>query len=348
MAERELTYREALNEALRLEMRRDPTVIVLGEDVSGAPGRSDPAMRDAWGGVMQVTKGLLPEFGPGRVLDTPITEAGFLGAAVGAAATGLRPVAELMFDSFIGVALDAVMNQASKLRYMFGGKAKVPLTIRTTIGGGARAAAQHSTAYYSLFTHLPGLKCVVPATPYDAKGLLLASIRDDDPVVFFENKLLYDLKGPVPEGDYVIPLGQADIKRAGREVTVVALSRMVHLSLEAAEQLGRQGLSVEVIDLRCTSPLDEAAILQSVAKTGRLVVVDEDNPRCSMATDIAALAASKAFAHLRAPIHMVTPPHTPVPFSPPLEDYYLPSVARVMDAIRSVSAATVGAKGSKG
>jgi acetoin:2,6-dichlorophenolindophenol oxidoreductase subunit beta len=335
MADRQLSYREAINEALRLEMRRDPTVIVVGEDVTGAPQSDDPAHLDAWGGVLGVTQGLVREFGRERVRDTPITESAFVGAGVGAAATGLRPVVELMFIGFMGVCLDQITNQAAKMRYMFGGKAKIPLVIRTMIGAGFRAAAQHSDSMYSAFVHFPGLKVVAPATPADAKGLLAASIRDDDPVIFCENKLLYDVKGVVPEGDYVIPLGQADVKREGKDVTVVAISRMVKVALDAANQLAKEGISAEVIDLRSLSPLDEATVLSSIRKTGRLVVVDEDNPRCSMATDIAALAASQALEYLNAPVKLVTAPHTPVPFSPALEDFYVPTPERVADAMRA-------------
>ena len=334
MAEREITYREALNEALAQEMRRDPTVIVMGEDIAGGPGRP-PELQDTWGGPMGVTKGLLTEFGPERVLDTPITESGFIGAAIGAAATGLRPVAEMMFVSFMGVCLDQIFNQGAKLRYVFGGKAKVPLTIRTVVGGGLRAAAQHSTVDYSVLTHFPGLKCVAPATPADAKGLLIAAIRDDDPVIFCEHMLLFGTKGPVPEECYAIPLGKAEIKRPGTDVTVVAFSRLVQVALQAAEELSKAGVSVEVLDPRSLSPLDEDAILKSVRKTHRLIVVDEDNPRCSIATDIVALVAQKAFDFLDAPPQMVTPPHTPVPFSPPLEDFYIPSPEKVADAIRA-------------
>lgn len=335
MPDRQLSYREAINEALRLEMRRDPTVVLMGEDVTGASQSSDPAHLDAWGGVLGVTQGLVHEFGRTRVRDTPITESAFVGAGVGAAATGLRPVVELMFIGFMGVCLDQITNQAAKMRYMFGGKAKIPLVIRTMIGAGFRAAAQHSDSMYSTFVHFPGLKVVAPATPADAKGLLAASIRDDDPVIFCEHKLLYDLKGPVPEGDYVVPLGKAEIRREGKDVTVVAISRMVHVALEAADQLAKAGISAEVIDLRTLSPLDEDAVLTSVRRTGRLVVVDEDNPRCSVATDIAALAATQALEFLNAPVKLVTAPHTPVPFSPALEDYYVPTPQRVLDAART-------------
>lgn len=335
MTTRELSYREAINEALRQEMRRDPTVVLMGEDVSGAPQSSDPSQLDAWGGVLGVTKGLVHEFGRGRVRDTPITESAFVGAGVGAAATGLRPVVELMFIGFMGVCLDQITNQAAKMRYMFGGKAKIPLVIRTMIGAGFRAAAQHSDSMYSTFVHFPGLKVCAPATPADAKGLLTAAIRDDDPVIFCENKLLYDVKGPVPEHEHLVPLGKADVKREGKDVTVVAISRMVQTALEAADQLAKEGVSVEVIDPRTLSPLDGDTIVTSIRKTGRLVVVDEDNPRCSMATDIAALAACQALEYLNASVKLVTAPHTPVPFSPALEDAYVPTPRRVADAVRA-------------
>jgi pyruvate dehydrogenase E1 component beta subunit len=335
MVDRQLSYREAINEALRLEMRRDPTVVLMGEDVTGASQSTDPAHLDAWGGVLGVTKGLVQEFGRERVRDTPITESAFVGAGVGAAATGLRPVVELMFIGFMGVCLDQITNQAAKMRYMFGGKASIPLVIRTMIGAGFRAAAQHSDSMYSTFVHFPGLKVVAPATPADAKGLLAASIRDDDPVIFCENKLLYDVKGPVPEGDWVVPLGRAEVRRAGQDVTVVAMSRMVYTALEAADELAKDGIGAEVIDLRTLSPLDEDTVLSSIRRTGRLVVVDEDNPRCSVASDIAALAATRALEYLNAPVKLVTAPHTPVPFSPALEDVYVPTSQRVVAAVRA-------------
>ncbi|HBY98520.1 MAG: alpha-ketoacid dehydrogenase subunit beta [Ardenticatenaceae bacterium] len=334
MAERMLSYREAINEALRLEMARDPSVILMGEDVTGASQSDHPDHLDAWGGVLGVTKGLVHDFGRERVRDTPITESSFVGAGVGAAATGLRPVVELMFIGFMGVCLDQISNQAAKMRYMFGGKARIPLVIRTMIGAGFRAAAQHSDSPYSTFVHFPGLKVVAPATPADAKGLLAAAIRDNDPVIFCENKVLYDTKGPVPEGEYVLPLGKADVKREGKDVTIVAISRMVYTSLEAADALAKDDISAEVIDLRTLSPLDDETILNSIRKTGRLVVVDEDHPRCSVATDIAALAATQALEFLNAPVKLVTAPHTPVPFSPALEDFYVPTPGRVAAAAR--------------
>ncbi len=340
MTDRTLTFREAINEALRLEMHRDPTVVIMGEDVAGGAQLEhvEGKGEEAWGGVMGVTAGLVQEFGRERVLDTPISESAFIGAAVGAAASGLRPVPEMMFVDFFGVCMDQIFNQGAKLRYMFGGKAKVPIVIRTMIGAGFRAAAQHSCAHYSVFTHMPGLKTVVPSTPYDAKGLLAAAIRDDDPVIFFEHKLLYDMEGEVPEEAYVIPLGEADVKREGSDATIVAIGRMVHLALQAAEQLAEEGIDVEIIDPRTLSPLDDDTIVNSVKKTHRLIVVDEDNPRCNMATDLVALGMTKAFGFVDAPPQMITAPHTPVPFSPALEDEYIPGVEDIVTAVRSVVA----------
>jgi len=335
-ATRTMTYQQAINEALQIAMREDPTVILLGEDIAGGAMVDHLVNDDAWGGPMGVTKGLVQEFGRNRVLDTPITEAGFIGAAVGAAATGLRPVAELMFVDFFGCCMDQIFDQGAKLRYMFGGKARCPVTIRTQIGAGVSAAGQHSGCHYSVFTHMPGIKCVVPSTPADAKGLLLSSIRDDDLVMFFENKVLYGIKGEVPEGDEGIPLGVADIKREGDDVTIVAISRMVHQALAAADALSADGIEAEVIDPRTLSPLDDETILSSVAKTHRLLIVDEDNPRCSVATDIAAMVADQGFDTLDAPIKRVSAPHTPVPFSPPLEQFYVPSPDRIVDAVREI------------
>lgn len=333
---RTMSMKDALNEALQIAMREDPNVILLGEDIAGGANVDHLIDQDAWGGPMGVTKNLVQEFGRNRVLDTPITEAGFIGAAVGAAATGLRPVAELMYVDFFGTCMDQIFDQGAKLRYMFGGKAKCPMVVRTQIGAGVNAAAQHSGCHYSVFTHMPGIKTVVPSTPADAKGLLLSAIRDDDLVMFFENKVLYGVKGEVPEGDEGIPLGKGDIKRAGDDVTIVAISRMVNQSLAAAKVLAGEGIEVEVIDPRTLSPLDEDLILSSVAKTHRLVIVDEDNPRCSVAADIAAMVADKGFDLLDAPIKMVTAPHTPVPFSPPLEQFYVPSPERIAQTVREI------------
>jgi pyruvate dehydrogenase E1 component beta subunit len=335
-ATRQMTYQQAINEALRIAMRENPTVVLMGEDIAGGAMVDHLVNEDAWGGPMGVTKGLVQEFGRNRVLDTPITEAGFIGAAVGAATTGLRPVAELMFVDFFGCCMDQIFDQGAKLRYMFGGKAKCPVVIRTQIGAGVSAAAQHSGCHYSVFTHMPGIKCVVPSTPADAKGLLLSAIRDDDLVMFFENKVLYGTKGEVPEGDEGIPLSKADIKREGEDVTIVAISRMVQQALAAADALAAEGIDAEVIDPRTLSPLDDETILDSVAKTHRLVVVDEDNPRCGVAADIAAMVADRGFDTLDAPIKLVTAPHTPVPFSPTLEQAYVPSPERIADAVREI------------
>ncbi|KAF0864148.1 alpha-ketoacid dehydrogenase subunit beta [Pseudomonas sp. LD120] len=330
---RKISYQQAINEALAQEMRRDPSVFIMGEDVAGGAGA--PGDNDAWGGVLGVTKGLYHQF-PGRVLDTPLSEIGYVGAAVGAATRGVRPVCELMFVDFAGCCLDQILNQAAKFRYMFGGKAQTPLVIRTMVGAGLRAAAQHSQMLTSLWTHIPGLKVVCPSSPYDAKGLLIQAIRDNDPVIFCEHKLLYSLQGEVPEESYAIPFGEANFLRDGKDVTLVSYGRTVNTALDAARALAGRGIDCEVIDLRTTSPLDEDSILESVEKTGRLVVIDEANPRCSMATDISALVAQKAFASLKAPIEMVTAPHTPVPFSDALEDLYIPDAAKIETAVLTV------------
>ncbi|GAA3411562.1 alpha-ketoacid dehydrogenase subunit beta [Paenibacillus hodogayensis] len=327
-----ITFAEAINEAIEIAMKADPNVILMGEDVAGGADVDHLQDDEAWGGSFVVTKGLVQQFGRERVIDTPIAEAGYMGAAMGAAITGLRPIAELMFNDFIGTCLDQVMNQGAKFRYMFGGKAKVPVTIRTTHGAGLQAAAQHSQSLYALFTHIPGLKVVVPSTPYDAKGLLLAAIEDDDPVVFFEDKSMYYTKGEVPKGYYTIPLGKADVKRQGQDLTIVAIGKMVQVAQQAASRLSAKGIETEIVDPRSLSPLDESSILNSVAKTNRLIIIDEANPRCNMATDIAALVADKGFDLLDAPIKRITAPHTPVPYSPPLEALYLPSPEKVIAA----------------
>jgi pyruvate/2-oxoglutarate/acetoin dehydrogenase E1 component len=333
---RRITFQQAINEALAQEMERDPSVVLFGEDVVGGAGA--PGEEDAWGGVLGVTKGLHGKF-PGRVLDTPISESAIVGAAAGAAASGLRPVAELMFVDFMGVCLDQIYNQAAKFRYMFGGKAKTPMVIRTMWGAGIRAASQHSQALYPVFTHFPGLKVVIPSNPYDAKGLLIQSIRDDDPVIFFEHKVLYTTEGDVPEEPYAIPFAEAAVVREGGDVTIVALGRMVLLAQEAADELAGEGIECEIIDPRTTSPLDEDTILESVESTGRLVVVDEANPRCGIAADIVARVAEASFGDLKAPPRMVTAPHTPVPFSPVLEDAYVPTAAAIADAVRETTGA---------
>ncbi|MEJ9231482.1 alpha-ketoacid dehydrogenase subunit beta [Peribacillus butanolivorans] len=330
---RKISMSQAINEAMALAMRKDENVILMGEDVAGGAEVDHLQDDEAWGGVLGVTKGLVQEFGRDRILDTPIAEAGYMGAAMAAASTGLRPIAELMFNDFIGSCLDEVLNQGAKFRYMFGGKAQVPVTIRTMHGAGFRAAAQHSQSLYALFTSIPGLKVVVPSSPYDAKGLLLSAIEDNDPVIFFEDKTLYNMVGEVPEGYYTIPIGKAEIKRSGSDITIVAIGKQVHTAMAAAEQLAGRGIEVEIVDPRSLSPLDEESILSSVAKTNRLIVMDEANPRCSVATDIAALVADKGFDTLDAPIKRITAPHTPVPFSPPLEDIYLPTPEKVIKVV---------------
>ena len=334
--EREIPMLFAINEALHLAMEADPDVIVLGEDVAGGGGRKDQGIEEAWGGIMGATRGLLKRFGPERVRDTPISEMGFMGAAVGAALTGLRPVAELMFIDFIGVCLDPLLNQAAKLRYMFGGKARVPLTVRTSTGAGLRSAAQHSQSLYWMTAGIPGLKTVIPSNPADAKGLLLAAIRDDDPVVFCEPKALMFVSGPVAEGDYTVPLGKAALVREGADVSLVGFGRTVQTALRAAELLARDGVSADVLDLRSLQPLDEEAILATLGKTGRVVVVDEAPPRCGIASDVAALCVDKGFDLLNAPVRKVTAPHAPVPFSPVLEDAYVPTPESVVAAARAL------------
>ena len=333
------TYREALSDALAQEMRRDPTVIILGEDVVGGLGGT-AGEEEAAGGTFGVTAGFAAEFGRRRVIDTPITESAIVGAANGAALTGLRPVAEVMFMDFMGVCLDQMLNQMAKFRYMFGGKCDVPVVIRTLMGAGFGAGPQHSQNLYAMLTAIPGLKVALPSSPADAKGLLATAIRDNDPVIFCEHKLLYGETGEVPDGEYLVPFGKANITRSGTDVTLVAFSRMVLLANKVADKLAREGISVEVIDPRTTSPLDRGAILASVGKTGRLVVLDESDPYCGMASEITALAATEAFSSLKAAPAKITPPHTPVPSTPHLEQLWLPSLERIESTIR----ATVGKK----
>ncbi|HLH69966.1 MAG TPA: alpha-ketoacid dehydrogenase subunit beta [Candidatus Dormibacteraeota bacterium] len=336
---RELLFSRAENEALRQEMERDPTVILMGEDVAGGAGRADQGFIDAWGGPMGATKGLIQRFGPGRVIDTPICEMGFIGAAVGAAVTGLRPVAELMFVNFVGVCLDPIMNEGAFLRYMLGGQVSVPLVIKTAIGATGRApergggsAAQHSGSMYSIFAHVPGLKCVVPSDPYTAKGLLIAAIRDDDPVVYCSHRQLAGTKGEVPEEPYTVPIGRARTLRPGRHVTLVGIARMTGVCLEAADRLADDGVEAEVVDLLSLSPLDEETLVESVRRTGHLVVVDEDTPRCSVARDVAAVIADQAIDRLDGPVKTVTSPHAPVPYSGVLEAAYVPTPEAVVTA----------------
>jgi pyruvate dehydrogenase E1 component beta subunit len=332
---RKISMRQALNEALDQEMARDPSVIVMGEDIVG--GMGGDGEKDAWGGVLGVTKGLYAKYGD-RLLDTPLSESAYIGAAVGAAACGMRPVAELMFIDFMGVCFDEIFNQAAKFKYMFGGKVQTPVVIRTMIGGGFRAAAQHSQVLTPLFTHIPGLKVVVPSNAYDAKGLLIQSIRDNDPVIFCEHKNLYGQENDVPQESYAIPFGEANVAREGKHATIVTYGMMVHRALDAAQALAKDKVECEVIDLRTLSPVDWDTVIESVENTGRLVCVDEAHPRCSIASDVAAKVSQEAFGALKAGIQMVTAPHTPVPFSPTLEDLYLPSAEKIASAVRKTMA----------
>jgi|TARA_B110000879_G_scaffold185163_1_gene245309 pyruvate dehydrogenase E1 component beta subunit len=323
--------KDAVNEAIDQEMGRDPTVIMMGEDIVGGAGADGED--DAWGGVLGVTKGLKAKY-PNQMIDTPLSESAYIGSAVGAATCGLRPIAELMFVDFLGVCFDQVFNQAAKFRYMFGGKAETPVVIRAMCGAGFRAAAQHSQMLTPIVTHVPGLKVVCPSNAYDTKGLMIQAIRDNDPVIFLEHKNLYASECDVPEEPYAIPFGEANIAREGKDVTIVTYGLMVQKSLEAADILKKDGIDVEVIDLRTLSPIDMDTVIESVEETGRLVCVDEASPRCSIATDVSACVARDAFKALKAPIEMVTPPHSPVPFSPSLEDLYIPTADRIADAVR--------------
>ncbi|HWW51476.1 MAG TPA: alpha-ketoacid dehydrogenase subunit beta [Verrucomicrobiae bacterium] len=322
--DREMTFAEAIREALAEEMRRDSRVFIMGEDVAEA------------GTPFKVLSGLVEEFGTKRVVDTPISEAGFTGLAVGAAMTGLRPVVDIMFGDFLTLTMDQMVNQAAKVHYMSGGKWKVPLVMRTTLGAARRSAAQHSQSLHAWFSHVPGLKVVLPSTPYDAKGLLKTAIRDENPVVFFEDKMMYKLKGPVPAKEYTIPLGLADVKREGHDVTIVATSSMVQLALGAAVLLEEIGISAEVIDPRTTWPLDEKTLIESAKKTSRAIVVDEGYGRYGVTAEIAAVIAEGAFYSLDAPVKRLGAMHVPIPFSPPLEDATVPSERALFDLARSL------------
>jgi pyruvate dehydrogenase E1 component beta subunit len=322
---RKITYRKALTEALREEMRRDSTVFLLGEDI----GRY-------WGGAFKVTEGLAEEFGDERVRDTPISESAIIGTAVGAAITGMRPVAEIMFGDLTALAMDQIANQAAKIRYMFGGQASCPLVIRTPFGAGVNIASHHSQSLEAWFMHVPGLYVAVPSTPYDTKGLLKTAIRGNNPVFFCEHKLLYPIEDEVPEEEYTIPFGVADIKREGADVTIVATLYMVHKALNAAKQLEKEGIDAEVVDPRTLTPLDKQAIIKSVKKTGRLVIVSEDCKTAGVSAEIAAMVTEEAIDYLDAPIKRVAEPDTPIPFSPPLEQYVIPDEKAIMKAVKKV------------
>lgn len=321
---------KAINEALDIAMERDEKVILLGEDIAGGATVEHLNGEGAWGGVFGLTKGLVEKYGTERVIDTPISEMGYMGAAVGAAATGLRPVPELMFNDFIGFCFDTILAQGSKMRYMFGGKATIPMTIRTNHGAGASAAAQHSGSYYGILGSIPGIKVVVPSNPYDAKGLLLSAIEDDNIVVFSEDKTIYGLKGEVPEGYYTVEIGKAKVKREGTDLTIVSIGKMLYVAEEVADRLAEEGVSVEVIDLLTVAPWDQETVIHSVKKTNRLIVIDESNPHNNTATDIASVVSDKAFDYLDAPVKCVCAPNTPVPFAKNLEELYIPNADKVL------------------
>src|SRR5580693_1354490 len=321
---REITFAEAIREALAEEMRRDSRVFILGEDVAEA------------GTPFKVLSGLVEEFGTSRVMDTPISEAGFTGVGVGAAMTGLRPVVDIMFGDFITLTMDQMANQAAKVHYMSGGKWKVPMVMRTTLGAARRSAAQHSQSLHAWFSHVPGLKVVLPSTPYDAKGLMKSAIRDNNPVVFFEDKMMFRFKGPVPAEEYTIPLGLADVKRAGDDITLVATSSMVQVALGAAILLAKEGISAEVVDPRTTWPLDEKTLIDSAKKTSRVIVLDEGYGRYGVTSELAAVIAEGAFYDLDAPVKRMGAMHVPIPFSPPLEDATVPTEQTVSEAARQL------------
>ncbi len=321
---RVITLGQAIREAIAEEMRRDPRVFIMGEDVAEA------------GTPFKVLSGLVEEFGTSRVIDTPISEAGITGLGVGGAMTGMRPIVDIMFGDFIALAMDQIVNQAAKVHYMSGGKLKVPLVVRTTMGATRRTAAQHSQSLHAWVSHVPGLKVVLPSTPYDAKGLLKTAIRDENPVIFFEDKMMYQLKGPVPEEDYTIPFGVADIKRTGTDITLVATSSMVQIALEAAEKLAVIGISAEVIDPRTTFPLDKHTLIVSAQKTSRAIVIDEGYERYGVTAEIAAVIADGAFYYLDAPVKRLGAMDVPVPFSPVLEDVTVPTATTVMDVAKTL------------
>ncbi|MEI7615375.1 MAG: alpha-ketoacid dehydrogenase subunit beta [Actinomycetota bacterium] len=321
---RQITYRDAIREAIEFEMRRDPRMFLAGEDA----GRM--------GGANFVTKPSFAEFGTDRIKDTPISETAIIGLGVGAAVTGLRPVVEITFMDFMGVCMDEVANQAAKMRYMFGGKAKIPLVIRTVNGAGNRTAAQHSQSLEAWLTHIPGLKVVMPSTPANAKGLFLSSVRDDNPIIFVENRMLYSKKGDCPEGEYLVPLGKANIMKEGSDATIISWSRMVHTSLAAANLLAKEGINCEVIDLQTLVPLDKETILASIKKTGKAVIVHEAVKTSGFGAEVAAIIADEAFSFLKSPIKRVTAPDTPIPYASKLEDEFIPNEAKIISAVKSI------------
>lgn len=321
---RVITFAQAINEALAEEMRRDSTVFIIGEDVAEA------------GTPFKVLAGLVDEFGPERVIDTPISEAGFTGLGVGAAMTGMRPVVDIMFGDFLPLSMEQLVNQAAKTHYMSGGKLKVPLVLRTTMGAGRRSAAQHSQSLHAWLSHIPGLKVAVPSTPYDAKGMMKTAIRDNNPVAIFEDKMMYQLKGPVPDKEYTIPFGLADLKREGTDITIVATSSMVQVTLEAADRLAEIGLRAEVIDPRTTLPLDKQTLIESAKKTSRAIVVDEGYEQYGVTAEITSVIANGAFYYLDAPVERIGAMNVPIPFSPGLEDLTIPTVEEVVEVAKTL------------
>ncbi len=324
MPDQEITFREAITQAMQEEMRRDETVFLIGEDVGAS------------GGIFKCSDGMLEEFGPGRIIDAPIAEAGYVGLGVGAAMTGMRPITELMFGDFSLLSMEQIVNQAAKIRYMSGGQCKVPLTVRLTMGAGRSSAAQHSQSLHALFAHIPGLKVVIPSCPHDVKGLLKTAIRDDNPVLFFEDKMMYNDTGPVPEGEYTIPFGQADIKRTGDDISFIATSSMVEVAMKAADLLAEEGIAAEVVDPCTLFPLDRETLLESVRKTGYAVVVDEGVRRYGITGEIASLVSEEAFDYLDAPVVRIGAADVPVPFSPSLEFPTIPDEQRIVQAVHSL------------
>lgn len=324
---REITFGQAINEAIAEEMRRDPRIFMIGEDIAEA------------GTTFKVLKGLVEEFGKDRIIDSPIAEAGITGIGVGAAMTGMRPIVDIMFGDFLTLAMDQIVNQAAKVHYMSGGKLKVPMVVRTTLGASRRSAAQHSQSLHAWFCHVPGLKVVVPSTPYDAKGLMKSAIRDDNPVITFEDKMMFQLKGPVPEGDYTIPLGVADIKREGKDITLVGTSSMVHVALEAAKMLAEAGIEAEVVDPRTLKPLDTETLVSSAKKTGRAIVIDEGYHSYGVTAEIASVIADGAFYYLDAPVKRMGAMDVVIPFSPVLEDLTIPTAQAVFEMAKTLCGA---------
>lgn len=333
---RKLNVKDAINEAIRQEMRIDKNVFIMGEDIAGGAGNPGMENKSGLGGAFGVTNGLVEEFGRKRVIDMPISETGFLGMGIGAAFAGLRPIVEIMYVDFIGVCFDQLFNQAAKMFYLYGGKKTVPMVLRMACGAGFRAGAEHAQTLYPIFTSIPGLKVVVPSNAYDAKGLMIQAIRDNDPVVFLEHKRLYMSECEVPEEMYAIPFGKADVKREGKDVTIIAIQKMVEFSLEAAKELEKEGIDVEVIDPRTLSPLDLDTFIKSAEKTGRVIIVDESYPRCGIAADIAAQIGERMFGRLKAPIGRVIPPHAHIPYVGHLEDEWVPNVGRIVAAVKDI------------